>query len=161
LNTYSEFAGLAYDEQLQKIERGKEILEKNIWMTIKRWMAPAHSFDKDTCKALKKAWFAYITDGIALYPFEKHGLKWLPQQIWRPTKKCIGIWTICLHINNFKEKDIKGIESFIKGHQKDIIQDIEHLSYNNKTIKKIINATFKPIFWAKIYLYRIKTKLLW
>jgi hypothetical protein len=44
----------------------------------------------------------------------------------------MGIWTICLHINTYKDSDIKEIESFIRAHEKEIIQDIEQLRYKNK-----------------------------
>jgi hypothetical protein len=75
-------------------------------------MAPAHSFDENTCKALKKVGITHITDGIAVYPFKKYGLYRLPQQLWKPQKMPFGTRTICLHPNSMKKKDIQRIEEF-------------------------------------------------
>lgn len=161
LNKYSEFAWLKYNEQLHKIENGKKILEKNLWTSIKRWMAPAHSFDRNTCKVLNHLWFEYITDGIAVYPFERYWLKWLPQQLWQPQIKICWIRTICLHINKYDKKIIHKIEEFIKRNNSLMIFNPEKLNYKNSIIKKILEILFKTFFWSKIYLYKIKVSLLW
>lgn len=113
INKKSEFAGLTYEEQLEKIKAGKEISESNLNTNIKWWMAPAHSFDENTCKALKKLGFEYITDGIALFPFEKYSLTWIPQQIWSPVKKMFGDWTICIHPNTINDEYLHNMEKFI------------------------------------------------
>lgn len=161
LNNYSEFAWLPYSEQLHKIENGKKILEKNLWTSIKRWMAPAHSFDRNTCKALKHLWFEYITDGIAIYPFGKYWLKRLPQQIRKPERKTHGIRTICLHINKYNNGSIHKIEEFIEKNKEAMFFDPEKLSYKNNTRKKTLEVLFKALFRSKIYIYKIKVKLLW
>lgn len=161
LNNYSEFAWLSYNDQKIKIQQGKLILEKNIWITIKWWMAPAHSFDKNTCKVLKDIGFEYITDWIAMYPFSKYGLKWLPQQIWKPQKKCFWIRTVCLHINNYDDRFMDNIEKFCQKNHELIIKDLSKLNYKNSIMKHIWNYLFKILFWSKIYLYKIKIKLLW
>ena len=63
LNRLSEFAGLGYDAQYERLKNGKLILEAN---NIKTdiFMAPAHSYDKNTLKALKALGFSKITDGF-------------------------------------------------------------------------------------------------
>lgn len=148
LNKYSEFAWLPYEEQYKKIKKGKEILEENLEKEVKWWMAPAHSFDENTCKILKKLWFKYVTDWIALFPFEKCWLKWLPQQIWKPWNYPywipFGIWTICLHINTYDNKFFNNLERFLEKKHKQVI------SVND--IKKywkywILDWLFKIYFW--------------
>lgn len=161
LNNYSEFAGIPYKEQLQKIDKGKKILEKNLWTSIKRRMAPAHSFDKTTCKVLKHLNFEYITDGIAIYPFEKYWLKRLPQQIWEPERKTHWIRTICLHINKYDSKGIRKIEDFLKKDKDFIVSDPTQLDYKNSVFRKTLEIAFKAFFWIKIYIYKIKMKILW
>lgn len=114
INKKSELSGLSYRAQLEKILMGKEILEKNLETKIEWWMAPAHSFDKNTCKVLKELNFKYITDGIALFPFEKFGLTWVPQQLWKPRKKLFGLWTICIHPNSVTNEFLNNLDKFIK-----------------------------------------------
>ena len=116
----SEFAELPYKIQLKKIKKGKEVLEKN-GVKTEIFMAPGHSFDKNTLMALKESGFKYISDSIALWPFKKYGIIWIPQIAWRPKKILGGIITFCLHSNNFSEKDFQEIDNFIKNNQKNII----------------------------------------
>lgn len=156
LNNYSEFAWLTYEEQLDKLEKGKKILNDKLWIDIKRRMAPAHSFDKNTCKALKHLWFEYITDGIALYPFTRYGLKRLPQQLWNPTKLPLGILTICLHLNTIYQKQINDIEHFLKKNR-EISKEISIISYQTNLWKKMVNIIFKWLFFILYYL----KKFLW
>ena len=95
---FSEFAGLPYKEQYERIRRGKEIMNsKGLYTDI--WMAPGHSFDQNTLKALKDSGFRYLTDGTALYPFKRNDLVFVPQQLWQPRPFSFGVFTICLHSN--------------------------------------------------------------
>ncbi len=83
LNNYLEFAGLPYEVQAEKIKKAWEIFTDN-GIRPKIWMAPAHSFDLNTLKALKEyTEIEYITDGFAVFPFTAYGFKWIPQQLWR------------------------------------------------------------------------------
>jgi hypothetical protein len=113
-------------------------------------MAPAHSFDKNTCKALKELEFEYITDGIALSPFSREGLKWLPQQLRKPIKKRSGIWTICLHPNSYSPTFIDNIEAFCKAESQHCINTIESLDYSSPRKKSV----FFYKFYAEQKLYR-------
>lgn len=112
----TEFSGLPYDEQLQKISIGQKILTEKIGQTPAWFMAPSHSLDTTTCKALCALSFTHITDGIALYPFAKHGLTWVPQQLWRPISMPFGLWTICLHPNTMNDTQIDAMLEFVKLH---------------------------------------------
>lgn len=148
LNNYSEFAGLDYKDQYQKILSGKNILEEKLGTKIKWWMAPAHSFDKNTCRVLKELKFEYITDGIALYPFKKDGLIWIPQQLWKPVKNLFGLWTICIHPNVITSKYICSLDLFIKTNYKDC-QNI------NLTLKhSSFNLIYRIIWYMKNIFYR-------
>jgi len=154
LNNYSEFAWLKYEEQFEKIKKWKDILEKNISEKIKWWMAPAHSFDKTTCKVLKNLNFKYITDWIALFPFKEHWLKWLPQQIWRPWKYPYWLffwtWIICFHINNEKEDFFINLEKFLEKNWEKVIwvDDVEYWK------KWILDLLFRGYFWGLIFLFK-------
>ncbi|MFA5349136.1 MAG: DUF2334 domain-containing protein [Candidatus Paceibacterota bacterium] len=120
INPYSEFAGLLYDVQLQKIKKGKDILnEKNIETDI--FVAPAHSFDRTTIKALKDSGFHYISDGFSLLPFKKYGIIWLPQIFGRIRSFPIGTVTFCIHVNTVSNADLKKLNDFIEKERRRII----------------------------------------
>ena len=66
----SEFAGHSLSTQIDKLYRGKCYLEKlSLWEPV--FMAPCHSFDKNTLKALKELDFKFILDGFSLFPFRR------------------------------------------------------------------------------------------
>jgi peptidoglycan/xylan/chitin deacetylase (PgdA/CDA1 family) len=97
----SEFAGLAFEEQRTKLERGAAILERE-GVTAGIWVAPAHSFDRTTIAALKSVGIFSISDGFSLFPrIDQDGMLWVPQQLWRFRWAPFGIWTICLHHNGW------------------------------------------------------------
>jgi len=118
INDKSEFADLPYEEQFAKIRKGKEILERNLGTEVKWWMAPAHSFDRSTCHALADLGFTHVTDGIAIFPFERYGLTWIPQQLWKPRQRPFGVWTICIHPGSFSKADLKRLGCFIQKNRK-------------------------------------------
>lgn len=73
----SEFAGHPYEVQLEKIRKGKEILESHgIHTDI--FFAPGHSYDRNTLKALSASGFKYMSDGKSAYAYNWYGIKLLP-----------------------------------------------------------------------------------
>ena len=147
----SEFATLPYEIQFNKIKKGKEILEKN-GIKTDIFVAPWHSFDKNTIRALKELGFRYISDGIALWPFEKYGMIWIPQIAWKPRKFPIGIITFCLHSNFMTEKDFSHLENFLK-HEASNTIDFEKMIkwYKTKSIiSNLIINCINPLF-EKVY----------
>jgi len=170
INNRSEFVWLSFKKQLDRLQKWKNILENKLWIKIKWFMAPDHSFDKNTIKALKKLNFEYITDWLALYPFTFFWLKFLPQQLWsfRNNLYWIKSWyaTICLHldeINSNDEKFFGKVENFIRKNKENILSwnQIEKLNYKKKYKKNIINFLFK--IYIKILLNWLKLikKLKW
>jgi predicted deacetylase len=133
LNRYSEFAGLPEDVQQEKIRKGMVIFRRNgIQPTI--WVAPAHSFDKYTIRALSRAGIGMISDGFALWPYrDENGMQWIPQQVWRFRKLPAGVWTICYHTNDWKRIDIDRFRA--------------HLLTNHHRISTVEDA-------VKLYAYR-------
>ena len=65
LNHFSEFAGLPYEKQRQMLEDGKKLLEDKGVVTD-LFMAPAHSYDRNTLKALKDTGFKGIPTGLGI-----------------------------------------------------------------------------------------------
>ena len=145
INNYSEFSGLPLDEQCYKIREGiKKFREHNI--SCKLWIAPAHSFDENTIKALKQETnITIISDGIALKPYFDYEMYWIPQQLWKPREMLFGTWTICYHPDEMKEKDFLRLEKFLeKNHNKFVSLNELKLS---KRKKNIVERVFEKAYW--------------
>ena len=73
----SEFAGLSYEEQFEKIRKGKEILNSH-GIDTDIFFSPAHSYDENTVRALAANGFRYVSDGKSSKSYIWHGVKFLP-----------------------------------------------------------------------------------
>ncbi|MBW2973147.1 DUF2334 domain-containing protein [Candidatus Woesearchaeota archaeon] len=132
INNYGEFGGLPYTYQLEKIKKGKKILEKEGFKPD-IFIAPAHSFDKNTLKALKKENFRIVSDGAGFYPFKKDNLLFVPVIIWHAREFPFGIITICLHPDEFTDKGLKKLEKFIIKNRRKITNIDAVINKFNKT----------------------------
>src|SRR3989344_515330 len=158
INEKGEFSGLDFEIQKQMINNGKDIIKGKVYEP-KIFVAPAHSFDKNTIEALKINRFSFISDGIALYPFEKWGIIWLPQILWRPRKFPFGLIIIALHSNTMTGADFNNLEKFINKNRNKIGDFSELMGWYAQSglIKRMItffiNQAFKvvwwPVFWTK------------
>ena len=135
----SEFAGLNYKKQFARIKKGKDILNKeSLWEPI--FMAPSHSFDVNTLKALKNLSFKYVLDGFSLNPFIMNNLIFIPQIFSKPIPKFIpGISQLCIHINTIKESDIKKLKDFILINKSEFITLEESLKYKKYNLYSIMD----------------------
>lgn len=121
IGSKSEFAGLPYEEQLLKLRLGKEILEReDVWEPY--FMAPSHSFDQATLRALGALGFEAITDGYGIYPYRIGGMKAIPQLFGSTVDFGAGVYTICLHCNRMPEARIASLLEFM-GHNESRIID--------------------------------------
>lgn len=113
INPRAEFAGLPLSQQEEKIRAGKGILEAN-GLKIDAFMAPGHSMDWDTVKALKQNGILVVTDGCCAYPYKKKGVLFVPQ-VWPWPRKCLcGVITACFHINSWKPNLFEHLEIFLQ-----------------------------------------------
>ncbi len=119
INPFSEFAGLPYEAQLQKLQAGRRILEENGILTD-IFMAPGHTYDKNTLKALKECGFGVITDGLFSQPYYEDGVLCIPCRL-RGFKKPDGIDTVCLHTNLMNDQDMAELEAFCKEYRSVIV----------------------------------------
>lgn len=119
LKNQSEFAGLSYEEQYEKLKTGKEILEKN-GIKTDIFMAPGHTFDKNTIKALSNLGFRTVTDGLYHHPYRYQGIVFIPCRL-KAYRKIKGIDTVCLHTNTMKERDFLELGTFCKQNRDQII----------------------------------------
>ena len=155
-----EFGGLGFKDQEVMISAGKKIMEAQTFIP-NVFVAPRHSFDKNTLGALKQNNFNFISDGIALWPFKKWGLVWLPQILWRPRKGMLGLITVALHTNTMSREDLKNTEKFIEKNRDKIGDFSELMEWHEKSgfIKKFllffINQIFK-VFWYSVFYFKFR-----
>ncbi|MEK9170985.1 MAG: DUF2334 domain-containing protein [Patescibacteria group bacterium] len=153
IHNSGEFGGLSFDVQGEMIRDGKDIISSKLEKP-EIFVAPRHSFDKNTIKALKMNGFNYISDGIALYPFKKWGLIWLPQILWRPRKGLFGAITVALHPNTMIDEDFKNLKEFIEknlgkvGNFSELMGWYSRAGVFKKFFAFFINLTFKPVWKA-------------
>lgn len=151
LKKASEFAGLPYRVQYDKLEEGMEILKKN-GITTDIFMAPGHTFDKKTLKALKKLGFNYVSDGYMDVPCRYKGLTFIPCRRSEPGLST-GMDTICLHPNELEEGDYRELTNFLEKHKNKVI------SFND-AITQLWYPPKGPVlfFGEQLNLIREKTK---
>ena len=113
IHNSGEFGGLDFDMQEKMIRGGKGIISSKLEKP-EVFVAPRHSFDRNTVEALKRNDFKFISDGIGLYPFKKWGLVWLPQILWRPRKWLFGLITVAFHPNTMNHNEIENLRKFIE-----------------------------------------------
>lgn len=129
LNKFSEFAGLPLAEQREMIQKGTQILIQNgIHTDI--FMAPAHSYDKNTLLALKEAGYTKITDGFGNKPYEWQGMKFYPISFMlsRSLKKKRGITTMVVHANEMTTEELAGYRKLFEEHQSELISYGDYLN---------------------------------
>lgn len=157
-----ELGGLSFEDQEVMINSGRKIIESQM-ICLDVFVAPRHSFDRETLRVLEKNNFHYISDGISLYPFKKWGLVWLPQILWRPRKWLWGMITVALHPNTMTQDDFNNLEKFIEKNRGKIGNFSEIMEWRGKSslIKRFIlffiNQFFK-IFWYSIFYLKFKIK---
>lgn len=147
INNYSEFAGIPYNDQLAKLEKGLSKFNSE-GISTKIFVAPAHSFDNLTIKALKQLKFEYISDGFYLNPVIINDLIWIPQQLWKPKKKKAGVWTICVHPETSNDTHFEILKSFIEKNSENFshpfnLHVTSSISFFDKIFSLYLHLNFK------------------
>ena len=111
----SEFGGLSYDQQAEKIGRSWQLfVSEGVAPTV--WIAPAHCFDWLTLEANRaETPIRIVSYGIARDQYYEHGYHWIPQQLWSLTEKSRGLWTVCMHPNTMSDQHIAGLRRSLEG----------------------------------------------
>lgn len=140
----SEFTGLDYQSQYQKIQNGLEIFKThNIFPKI--FIAPGHAFDEITLKALNDSKINIISDGFYFRPIYNKDIYWIPCQIWRFHRMPFGYWTICLHADMMSDQDIVNLEENIEKYRQSVYNfDLSRL----KAIATPLNSLHKIWSWG-------------
>lgn len=125
LNSFSEFAGHSYEKQYERLSHGKRMLEQHgIHTDI--FMAPAHSYDRNTLKALCELGIYKMTDGFGRKPYVYQGITFYPiahhlEKQWAQE----GYTTLVLHTNTMEEKDFRRLERILS--ERDVISYQDYL----------------------------------
>ncbi len=115
LNDFSEFAGISYGEQLEMLSKGRKMLsERGVETDI--FMAPAHSYDNNTLKALKQAGFTKLTDGFGDRPYKWKGINFYPIsfQMSRTLTKEKGYSTMVVHTGTVTDEELVQYEKWFE-----------------------------------------------
>lgn len=114
LNRRSEFAGLPYPQQEEKIRRSVEIMDQQ-GLHPRVWTAPSHSFDRSTVAALRANGITIINEGFYPYPHaDRDAMIWVPHQMWRFRAMPMGAWTVGCHINQWTDRDVGDLATTIR-----------------------------------------------
>lgn len=159
LNDFSEFAGVPYKEQLSKIRRGKEQLE-SLGIITDIFMAPAHTFDRNTIRALKKCGITKITDGFGSKPYKFAGMVFYP--IARRRKDCIsmkpGYTTMVLHTETMTDEEIEQFGEMIRENRSHFINYSEFLQVKPWRRNQFDKMREYIEAWCKFKLVKIKVQ---
>lgn len=124
INRRSEFAGHDYDYQLDLLSQGQKILrDESIYSSC--FMAPSHSFDYFTLRALTDIGFESITDGYGFYPYREGKILMIPQLSSVPFNIGFGYATICLHINTITPARLNDLRKFLVKNRQHIVDPKE------------------------------------
>lgn len=139
INRYSEFAGVPYPVQLQKIQDGLAVLRaQNI--TPVAFMAPAHTLDRNTLRALRSCGLCALTDGCGIWPYTIHGLRALPQRSPGPYVAKKGVHTFCFHINHWEDAQFDKLDAYLQAHASACIPFTEALKLPARPLSNRLHA---------------------
>jgi peptidoglycan/xylan/chitin deacetylase (PgdA/CDA1 family) len=144
LTPHSEFTGLPYEEQLDKLRKGLAVFTEH-GVRADAFVAPSHSFDQNTLRVLEELGLRTVSDGLWPWP---HGggngdLFWLPQQLWWFSRKSAGVWTVCLQHNSWSPERLNAFVREME-HYGPLMTDVESVraEFAGRPL------TFPDRFWA-------------
>lgn len=128
LNNYSEFAGISYEKQKELLAVGKARLEEQ-GIKTDIFMAPAHSYDKYTLRALRELGFTKMTDGFGKAPYRYRGLTFYPISFMlsRSLKQQRGATTMVIHANTVTEQEREKYRKIFREYGQNMISYREYL----------------------------------
>lgn len=152
INRRSEFAGLPAETQRKKIEKGLEIFHQHE-VYPQAFVAPAHSFDRNTLEALRNTGIHVISDGFFLGPKRWMDMIWIPQQMWQFRRMPMGIWTVCYHHNRFNQQEM---EQFTR----DVARFAPHIISLDEAVAQCDGqAGVRDHIFSRIWLSMLRIKL--
>lgn len=147
VNKRSEFAGLSYKEQAEKIRKGYQIFCKQ-GILPEIFFAPSHTFDIITLKAIAAETPIRVISDTVAWDVYKDGEFWfVPQQSGMVRKLPFQTVTFCYHPNSMTSDRYVELEKFLIANQSKFIQ------YGRGLLKDRKKTKFDKIL-QKIYLIK-------
>lgn len=142
----SEFAGLSAETQSAKIRAAWQLfLTQRIVPEV--WVAPAHSFDLLTLKAIREETsIRVVSDDIAWNTFYEHDFHWIPQQLWTFADHWSGLWTVCLHPNQMSETAIGSFAKTLDAGFRDRLTCFNEVRLPIRQ-KSLVGRLYHEYFW--------------
>lgn len=150
VNDYSEFAGNTIDIQRERVREGVKILKEND-IEPRIFFAPAHTFDRNTLKALEEeSAIRVISDTIAHDVYREEGFTFIPQQCGKVRKLPFRTVTFCYHPNTMNNTDFTELECFVRA-QKAFFSDVFSVLNEGASPRKktTIDCILRYIYFAK------------
>lgn len=117
VNNRSEFVGLPLVKQRELIRNGIFAL-KEIGINPSVFVAPAHTFDENTLKALKaESNIDIISDTIATDIYYQDEFYYIPQQSGNVRELKFPTVTFCYHPNTMTDSSFEKLDTFLNQHQ--------------------------------------------
>lgn len=149
VNFRSEFAGVSYERQCQKLGEGVRILQQH-GINPEIFFAPSHTFDENTLRALEQETkIRIISDTIADDVYYRWNFYFIPQQSGRVRKLPFKTVTFCYHPNTMDDMSFAQLEEFLSEHQ------AKFTGFSKQMLKKR-KITIKDILLKKMYFVRRK-----
>lgn len=143
VNRRSEFAGLPYEVQAEKIHAGYAILKKH-GIQPEIFFAPSHTFDVNTLKALyKETPIRVISDTVASDVYYRKPFYFIPQQSGRVRNLPFRTVTFCYHPNTMCNEDFEQLKAFLQSNKgkagmvSDIMKKKRKLSLYDQILRNI------------------------
>ena len=155
LNNFSEYAGVPYEIQEQRIRYGREIFNQHhIHTDI--FMAPAHSYDKNTLDILKKYGFYKMTDGFGDKPYHYFGMNFYPIsfKLSESLKKKKGYTTMVVHSNTIE--NLEFYKNIFEHYRNDLIDYSEYLTF--PVVKRSKTEAILEYILAKVKFFLVRLK---
>ena len=145
----SEFYGLDYSMQLNKIKIGLEEFKKRE-IKVRSFFAPNHIYDSNTLKALKESNIKIIIDGYGLFPYYKNEILFIPQLFYKEIFLPFGIQSTQMHINEWNDETYKNFEVFVEKNYSKILSlsniiDIANPNSLQNLTNYLVEKTLKTV----------------
>ncbi len=122
--TWTEFTGMDYARQLDKLSKGKKLLEEMIGTTVTTFIPPYNTYDLNTLKALEVLGFSILSAGIGGEVTNDSKLDYMPMtirlhQIQRAVQQARAssdkqpLIVVMFHEYDFMDQEVQDIEKRI------------------------------------------------
>lgn len=141
INKRSEFAGLPLYIQEQKVKAAVSIFKRE-GVKTPLFIAPAHSFDRNTLRALDKhSDVMIISDGLLSSPYIRFGFGWVPVQLSEVAIKSSDTWTFNYHPETCTDEEFEKLEKFIAENHKHFVS-LSQLTFKDYTLKDYVSEYY-------------------